>query len=121
MFLLDHWPGESNVADLGTKGRAEAQDVIQGSVWQDGPEPTRYPVEEWPISQDFVREIPEEEKRASVYANHQSLSLLGEKQDEDLSLKGHQGLAVMALHTGAVLKKDVCRYVPDLVVHQNKE
>ena len=37
---LHHWPGESNVADLGTKGRAEAQDVIQGSAWQDGPEPT---------------------------------------------------------------------------------
>ena len=27
----------------------------------------------------------------------------------------------MALHTGAVLKKDVRRYVPDLVVHQNSK
>merc|ERR1712082_565561 len=121
MFLLDHWPGESNVADLGTKGRAEAQDVIQGSVWQDGPKPTRYPVEEWPISQDFVREIPEEKKRASGYANHQSLSLLGEMQDEDLSPKAHQKLPVMACDTGAVLKNDVRRHVPDLVIHQNRE
>ena len=34
---LYHWPGESNIADLGTKGRAEGRDVIQGSDWQDGP------------------------------------------------------------------------------------
>ena len=75
---LYHWPGESNVADLGTKGRAEARDVIQGSDWQDGPEQTRYPVEGWPISRDFVRVIPEEEKRAAVYGAHQSLSLPSE-------------------------------------------
>merc|ERR1711973_573540 len=28
---LYHWPGESNIADLSTKGRAEARDVIQGT------------------------------------------------------------------------------------------
>ena len=43
---LYHWPGESNVADLGTKGRAEGRDVVQGSHWQDGPEETRYPVDQ---------------------------------------------------------------------------
>merc|ERR1712212_845192 len=93
---LHHWPGESNIADLGTKGRAEAQDVIQGSAWQDGPEPTRYPVEEWPISRDFVRVIPEEGKRTSGYANLHSLSLLGEQQDEDLTPNAHQKVPVMA-------------------------
>merc|ERR1712082_307830 len=118
---LHHWPGESNVADLVTKGRAEAQDVIQGSAWQDGPQPTRYPVEEWPISRDFVREIPEEEKRASGYANLHSLSLLGEQQNEDLTPKAHQKVPVMACDTGAVLKNDVRRHVPDLVIHQNRE
>merc|ERR1712101_17096 len=86
---LYHWPGESNVADLGTKGRAEARDVIQGSDWQDGPELTRYPVERWPITRDFVREIPEEEKRAAVYGVHQSLSLpteiLAENSEEELA------------------------------------
>ena len=78
-------------------------------------------MEEWPISRDFVREIPEEEKRASGYVNHKSLSLLGEKQDEDLSPKGHQELPVMAFETGAVLKNDVRRNVLDLVVHQSRE
>ena len=76
-------------------------------------------MERWPISRDFVREIPEEEKRASVYANHQSLSLLSEMQDEDLSLKSRHESVVMAMHTGAVLKNNLRRYVPDLVVHQN--
>ena len=51
---LYHWPGESNLADLGTKGQAESRDVVEGSQWQDGPEQTRYPVEQWPITRDFV-------------------------------------------------------------------
>ena len=65
--------------------------------------------------------MPEEEKRASAYANHQSLSLLGEQQDEDLTPKAHQKVPVMAFNTGAVLKNDVRRYVPDVVIHQNRE
>ena len=84
---LYHWPGETNIADLATKGRAEGHDVIKGSDWQDGPEQLSYPVEVWPISRDFVREIPEEEKRASVYNIHQSLSLLSEIQNNESSLK----------------------------------
>ena len=79
---LYHWPGETNVADLGTKGRAEGRDLIQGSDWQDGPVQTRYPVDRWPISRDFVREIPEEEKRAAVYGAHQSISLPSEIQEK---------------------------------------
>merc|ERR1711888_553346 len=79
---LFHWPGESNIADLGTKGRAEGRDVSQGSEWQDGPVQTRYPVEGWPISRDFVREVPDEEKRAAVYGIHQSLSLPSEIKDK---------------------------------------
>ena len=79
---LYHWPGETNVADLATKGCAEGHDVIQGSDWQDGPVQTRYPVDQWPISRDFVREIPEEEKKAAVYGAHQSISLLSEIQEK---------------------------------------
>ena len=60
---LYHWPGVSNVADLATKRRAVHRDVVEGSVLQEGPKETQYPVEEWPISRDFVRAIPEEESR----------------------------------------------------------
>ena len=93
---LYHWPGERNVADLGTKGRAEGRDIIQGSEWQDGPVRTRYPVEEWPISRDFVREVPEEEKRAAVYGIHQSLSLPSEIQDKNR--EGKLGLRRKVVH-----------------------
>merc|ERR1711867_396187 len=70
---LYHWPGVSNVADLATKGRAVHSDIKEGSVWQQGPKETHYPVEEWPISRDFVRAIPEEEKRAAIFGLHISL------------------------------------------------
>ena len=118
---LHHWPGESNVADLGTKGRAGAQDVIQGSAWQEGPKPTRYPVEEWPISRDFVREIPEEEKRASPYINHGSLSLLGDVRQKNYVFKGQQKQPVMACDMGAELNNYVSRHVPDLGMAQHEE
>ena len=65
-----HWPGVTNVADLATKGRAKTLDVAEDSVWQNGPIETRYPVENWPINRDFVRAIPEEEKRAAIYGVH---------------------------------------------------
>merc|ERR1711867_341414 len=70
---LYHWLGVSNVTDLATKGRAGYCDVVEGSVWQEGPRETQYPVEEWPISRDFVRAIPEEEKRAAILGVHMSL------------------------------------------------
>ena len=69
---LYHWPGVSNVADLPTKGRAEGNDVVEGSEWQDGPVLTRYQVNQWPINRNFVRAIPEEEKRAAIYGVHVS-------------------------------------------------
>ena len=47
---LHYWPGETNVADLGTKGQAQSQDVVKGSCWQEGTELSRYQVEQWPIS-----------------------------------------------------------------------
>merc|ERR1711867_100357 len=69
---LYHWPGVSNLADLATKGCAVYCDVKEGSVWQQGPRETQYTVEEWPISRDFVRAIPEEEKRATIFGVHMS-------------------------------------------------
>ena len=99
---LYHWPGVSNVADLATKGRAVYCDVKEGSVWQQGPRETQYPVEEWPISRDFVRAIPEEEKRAAIFGVHMSLmpsevtmppAVVGREDDplQSLSCCGIQG------------------------------
>lgn len=40
-------PGEQNVADLTTRG-ATPEDLKENSVWQNGPEFLKRPVEEWP-------------------------------------------------------------------------
>ena len=74
MHDLYHWPGVSNVADLATKGRAGYYDVAEGSVWQEGPKETHYPVDEWPISREFVRAVPDEERRAAIYGVHAMLA-----------------------------------------------
>ena len=34
---LHHWPGERNVADIATKGKATVDDVSEVSEWQLGP------------------------------------------------------------------------------------
>lgn len=47
---VENWmwiPGELNIADLLTRGAAP-EDLTEGSVWQDGPEFLKRPVEEWP-------------------------------------------------------------------------
>ena len=99
---LYHWPGESNVADLGTKGRAEARDVIQGSDWQDGPKLTRYPVERWPITRDFVRQIPEEEKIAKNNVGKLNIgNCRGHVEHGDVKEFTDNEME----HTGAVFKK----------------
>ncbi len=40
-------PGEQNIADLTTRG-ATPEDLKENSVWQNGPEFLKRPVEEWP-------------------------------------------------------------------------
>ena len=71
--MLHYWPGESNLAYLGTKGLAESQDMVEGSHWQDGPENTRHQVEHWPISRNFIHAISDEERWADIYGVHSSL------------------------------------------------
>merc|ERR1711951_288074 len=98
---LYHWPGVSNIADLATKGRAVYKDVKEGSVWQQGPQETHYPVKEWPIRRDFVRTIPEEERKSAIFGVHTGLLTSketvppadGEEDDphQSLSCRGIQG------------------------------
>lgn len=48
---VDDWwwiPGELNVADIITRGAAP-EDLKENSVWQEGPEFLRWPLEDWPI------------------------------------------------------------------------
>lgn len=48
--IKDWWwiPGELNIADIITRG-STAEDLVEGSAWQNGPDFLKLPVEEWPI------------------------------------------------------------------------
>ena len=45
---VSHIPGESNPADVGTRGLVGVGDLGPGSMWQAGPNFLREPVEDWP-------------------------------------------------------------------------
>ena len=67
MHRLYHTPGEINIADLANRYRARIEDVGEGSEWQNGP---RYLMESrttWPVSKEFMRSVPKEEKRMKYY------------------------------------------------------
>ncbi len=62
----DEWrfvPGEENVSDLGTRGKATIEDIQPGSIYQDGPAWLKLSEEKWPTKTAMeVRSfIPKEE------------------------------------------------------------
>ena len=66
--LPHHTPGvENTLADMATRGLVIAKQVGQGSEWQTGRPYLRQEREVWPITRDFIRIIPEEEKRMKIY------------------------------------------------------
>ena len=89
---LYHWPGASNIADLPTKGQAEVRDVVEGSEWQNGLKETRFPEVQWPISRNFVRKVPEEEKRPAIYGVHSSLKTKNENMPSGMELFGAENV-----------------------------
>ena len=58
-----HIAGTDNVADLATRGAASVRSISSGSVWQDGPSYLQGSRKFWPISRQFLRQIPTEEQR----------------------------------------------------------
>ena len=71
---LEHWPGDTNIADLTTKGRATLQDVDKASEWQLGPKAARFPRETWPTNTTFKRSVPVEELRSKVHQAYSCIS-----------------------------------------------
>ena len=64
---LHHWPGESNIADLPTRGKASYHEIGPTTEWQLGPSITRQPRNLWPASRQFRRQVPLEETRPALY------------------------------------------------------
>ena len=67
---LHHWPGESNIVDLPTRGKATHQEIGPSSEWQMGPSITRQPRSLWPASRQFRRQVPLEETRPALYTTN---------------------------------------------------
>ena len=61
--LVQYIPGKENPADWPTRGNVEWIDMDRGSVWQDGPAFLALDRSEWPLTRDFISDIPVEERR----------------------------------------------------------
>jgi hypothetical protein len=59
-------PGLENPADLGTRGKAKAEDLGPGSRWQHGPHFLSLPRERWPLTTEVTETIPAGEMRRSA-------------------------------------------------------
>ena len=66
MEPLEHVAGVNNPADIATRGEAKEQDINESSVWQCGPDWLYLEREEWKLSREFLRRVPEEELRGEV-------------------------------------------------------
>ena len=49
-----HVPGTLNPADIATRATAQPEDVMQGRMWQNGPDYLLLPRTEWPLSRNFL-------------------------------------------------------------------
>ena len=55
-----------NAADIASRITATPKDLVEGSVWQDGPAYLKLPETEWPVRTDIMSgtvELPSEELR----------------------------------------------------------
>ena len=65
---LFHIAGEFNPADIATRGEADIADLDKGSEWQNGPKFLSQDRKDWPISREFKKEVPREERRNKFYS-----------------------------------------------------
>ena len=64
---LHRWPGDANIADLPTRGKATYPEIEPSSEWQLGPTITRQPRSLWPALRLIRRQVPIEETRPALY------------------------------------------------------
>ena len=64
---IQHIPGPRNPADRPSRGGVDWKDLDEGSEWQCGPPFIREDRASWPISRDFIVEVPAEESRSKFY------------------------------------------------------
>ena len=64
---MQHVAGILNTADIATRGHATYDDVKADSEWINGPKFLTEDRSKWPISREFIREVPEKEKRSRMF------------------------------------------------------
>ena len=69
---FQHLPGPLNPADLVTRNLYSAQDVGEGSLWQDDPDFLQIPRADWPLSRYFCSPslIPDVKRNADFKTNN---------------------------------------------------
>ena len=73
--LFNHTPGVVNPADGPTRGNLSWEDMKEDGEHQVGPAYIRLDRAEWPVSRDFVTEVPVEERRKKFTVVQQSVNL----------------------------------------------
>ena len=61
---VQHVPGPLNPADIPTRNTTKPDEVMEGSIWQNGPAYLALSKEHWPFSRDFLDLVPDTELRA---------------------------------------------------------
>ena len=62
--LINHTPGTSNIADLPTRGTVNWDQIGPESEWQRGPNYLQETRDSWPVSRDFIPDLPQEELKS---------------------------------------------------------
>ena len=82
-----HTPGpENSLADMATRGMVQAHQVSIDSEWQTGRPYLRKSREYWPITREFVRTVPEEEKRLRVFNMVNLVSNVSLEEPEEIKV-----------------------------------
>ena len=61
---IQHVPGTLNPADIPTRDYTVPAEVMDDSIWQNGPAYLTLPKTQWPFSRDFLDTVPDSELRA---------------------------------------------------------
>ena len=65
-----HVPGLLNPADIPTRPSTTPEEVLEGTVWQNGPSYLSLPKDQWPFSREFMDILPAEGDESTTGSIH---------------------------------------------------
>ena len=105
---VHHIPGDTNPADIGTRGRVRVDELGRGSTWQEGPSFLSLPYEDWPATREEVRKsahIPQEEirKNADTQQDQDSTTLVMTRRGDATAKQQARGQEIVAALYAAIM------------------